>query len=108
MAEVGCYLVIIVISLIKEVTECSRSISQRGLECGGVFLAHGEVDVHIGIFRVVLTGIILIPSSTCVVLYFVRIMAHFVEIIARAYRACHGKCQKSVEYSIAFHCCFEF
>ena len=87
--EVGCALIVVVVALVEELAELSRSICKLLLVRSRVLFAHTIVEVDICIFRV---GRLLGRNlSTLVrILHSVRVAIHFIKVIART--ECQQRC----------------
>lgn len=87
--EVGCALIIVVVALVEELAELSRSISQLLLVRSRVLFAHTIVEVDVGITCVGrLLRCYLSPGA--IVLHSVRVAVHLFEVIART--ECQQRC----------------
>ena len=87
--EVGCALIVVVVALVEELAELSRSICQLLLVRSRVLFAHTIVEVDICIFRV---GRLLGRNLSALVriLHSVRVAVHFIKVIART--ECQQRC----------------
>ena len=83
MGEVGCTLVLRVITLIEERPEVVGNGADVLFPIGRVFCCDGKAEVDVGVFCVVIHIDDLAICSSPIAFYLIRIMAHLGEIVAR-------------------------
>ena len=82
MREVGGYLIVVVISLIKECAEGGRSVCQSLLVSHRVVVRHGIVYVDVSVFAFVRFVRSNLAARIFRAFHAVGVAAHFVEVVA--------------------------
>ncbi len=90
--EVGCALIVVVVALVEELAELSRSVSQLLLIRSRVF--HMIVEVNVSITHI--NGLVeyyilfVVISTIAIILHSVRVAVHLIKVIART--ECQQRC----------------